>query len=107
MRIIVTQHQDEDDLRAALFRDTPGASRPFEYVTFCCAGETTPGEAMRLVVCAGAQRISLNVSLVARRQPGAGDQWEYLARVEEGDRVWLEMLLTKLRMVRRFGGRAA
>jgi hypothetical protein len=101
MRTIVSQHPDEASLRAVLFHDTPSSARPFELITFPCAGDTSPGESMRLVVCAESQRVSLNVSLVARRQLGP-DQWEYLARVDEADRVWLEMMLTKLRTIRRF-----
>jgi hypothetical protein len=102
MRTVVSQHEDEAGLRASLFHDTPAGSSAYEYVTFRCAGETAPGERVKLVVCAGAQRISVGVTLAARRQVEAPNQWEYLARVEEGDRVWLEMMCAKLRTLRRF-----
>jgi hypothetical protein len=96
MQVVTSYFLSERAMRESLFRDTPSGSRACEYVTFEVHEATRPGERLRLVLVVSGERTSLEVTLVGRRERGG--VWEYLARVDEGDRIWLEMLLKKVKM---------
>ncbi len=103
MRTIICRFHNEAHLREHLVW---GASTfdPPQFLSFLGGFEADPEEVLRVVLIEQESdtQCSVRVHVGSSLAHNTEALWSYLGRIEDEDRVWLEMFLSKVRTLARF-----
>ena len=103
MRTVVCHFQDEVELREHLIYG-PNTSLPPRALTFLGDFRARPGEEIQVVVLCDSHAEQCVIHVVVG--PGLPHNdlplWQYIGKIKDTDRVWLQMLIDKVQTMSRF-----